>query len=181
MTDLNLTELDVLERGAAEARRTWNEGCTDDAWAHVRALMALNDAARMQLRPLLDLVGRMGRVLESVEREQEAEANTPRPCLFCYEAEHVRDCPGLEVSAVLDDYRRAKGDRVVGAELSDEAKVWLECIEECDGAEVHEEAWVYAEELRTAGLITLSGARGPGNAWKRASLALCDKCGRSGD
>ena len=56
-------------------------------------------------------------------------------------------------------------------DLSDDAAWLLGAIESCDGYEVNDEDWKdEAEELRDAGLITLSGARGPDRVWRRAEL-----------
>lgn len=55
-------------------------------------------------------------------------------------------------------------------EVSKDAAELLEIIRECDGAEIPKGSWPEAEELVTAGLIELSGARGPGRLWKRGVL-----------
>ena len=46
----------------------------------------------------------------------------------------------------------------------------MEIIKKCDGAEVPRDSWPVAEQLRAAGLITLSAARGPNKYWKRAEV-----------
>lgn len=50
------------------------------------------------------------------------------------------------------------------------AKELLDEILECEGAEVYEYDWPYAEELVRTNFITLGPARGPDNAWRRAEL-----------
>lgn len=54
--------------------------------------------------------------------------------------------------------------------ISDLAKELLTEIKQYDGAEVHRDFWAVADELWAARLINLSGARGPRQAWKRATL-----------
>jgi hypothetical protein len=59
MTDLNLAELDRLERAAAEQDFSWNS----------RAYSKLVATAIPQVRPLLDLVAQMGKALDELKRE----------------------------------------------------------------------------------------------------------------
>ncbi|KKL11647.1 hypothetical protein LCGC14_2543660 [marine sediment metagenome] len=55
-------------------------------------------------------------------------------------------------------------------DCSEDAKEWLDCIKECDGAEVYEDDWEVVRELVSLGLVDLGPARGPSRSWKRAVL-----------
>lgn len=55
-------------------------------------------------------------------------------------------------------------------QVSKEAREIYDHCRECDGCEVPKEQWVWADELVSAGLVKLSGPRGPGKIWKRAEL-----------
>ena len=56
--------------------------------------------------------------------------------------------------------------------LSKDAQEWLDCIIECDGAEVQQAAWPTVQELVRAGIVTLGPARGPEKLWRRAILVV---------
>lgn len=60
--------------------------------------------------------------------------------------------------------------RMSRVEVSREARKLYETIVECDGFEVREDDWHLAEELASAGVVYLGGARGPGRSFKRADL-----------
>jgi len=56
-------------------------------------------------------------------------------------------------------------------DLSTDAKEWLDCIKECDGAEVHRDEWPIVQTLVDAGLVDFGPGRGPGPGdWRRAVL-----------
>ena len=54
--------------------------------------------------------------------------------------------------------------------INNDAKDILQMIKDCDGAEIHKDDWPILDELRNEGYILVGGARGPGNAFKRATL-----------
>lgn len=114
MTDLNLAELDRLEREAQAALGDWMKGSTDDAWEHFQALVALDDAARNQLRPLLELVDRMGGVLQmwyDFDNIPGGEFDEKYPWLDTGNDYDSRERLMYAFTrAPLDDYRRAKGE-----------------------------------------------------------------------
>ena len=58
----------------------------------------------------------------------------------------------------------------MSVKMSEEAQEWLDCIKECDGAEVHRDDWETVGELVDLGLVDLGSARGPGGDWRRAVL-----------
>lgn len=90
------------------------------------------------------------------------EEASERAAAYKVASEDIKTCLTGEFGWQLDLQEKLR--------LTPEELVTLNTIKETDGMEVHQEDWHLVESLKIKGYITLSGARGPEKAWKRAEI-----------